>query len=84
MSNSTPEIVSPLTTEKTDSIGELFDRDPLTWTDDEVDAMIAKLRETRKDLDVNQAPKAKAKVTAEKKAKVEAMSVDDLFKELKI
>jgi len=60
----------------TDTISELFARDPLDWTDAQIDAMIAHLRETRQTFltkpKTEKAEKTPALDTA-------GMTTDDLF-----
>jgi predicted secreted Zn-dependent protease len=82
--NPTPEPTSPLTTENLSAMDIAFTRDPREWSEDLVLNMIEELRAARKDLDVDQKPKAKAKVKAEITAKVANLSDEDLLKELGI
>lgn len=78
------EPASPLTMENVSAMDYAFERDPREWTDELLHKMVDELRAARKDLDVDQKPKAKAKVKAEVTAKLQNMSTDDLLKELNI
>ena len=52
------QLNSPLETTATDSISELFSRDPLSWSDSDIDKIIAHQRELR--AKIGEGPKAKA------------------------
>lgn len=71
---------SPLTTEITDTISELFARDPLDWTDAQIDGMIAHLREQRKVFLAKPAkPEKASKEPALTKEQTASLSTEDLF-----
>lgn len=76
------KVESPLTVAATDSISDLYERDPITWTDEEVHALIVKLRAERVNLDVDQKPKTAKKKTEENKARIANQSTEDLLKDL--
>ena len=67
-----------MTTEHTDTISELFRRDPLDWSDSDIDRMIEHLREARKTFLAKPAKGEKA--PAIPKEDVEKMSAADLLK----
>lgn len=68
---------SPLETTATDAISELFSRDPLSWTDSDIDRIIAHQRELR--AKIGEGPKARAP----KAPPVDGnKSVDDLLSDL--
>lgn len=70
-------------TDQPDSISELFSRvDPLSWTKDELERIVSKNRELRKEFDLD--PK---KAQAKAKAKIDVSDVkggSDLLKKLGI
>jgi hypothetical protein len=78
---------TPLTTDKPDSITELFARYPQV-TDAQVDAVIAHLREVRKTIGQDQKPlpkpKAPPKAKASPKAKLTADELKTLLGEIKL
>jgi hypothetical protein len=76
----TEEVTSPLTTSFTDTISELFLRDPMTWTEQDLDRAILELREQRKNFLTKPAKVEKAPKID--KATVNAMSTDDLLSRL--
>jgi hypothetical protein len=55
-STSTEPLPSPLTETNSDTITELFSRDPMEWTGKELDAAILYWRQVRSTLGVDQKP----------------------------
>lgn len=77
-STSPSEIQSPLTLETTDTITELFQSDPISWTDQMIDRMIAHYRQERVKFLNKPAKEPKAPTV-----KIEAdISTDDLLSKL--
>jgi len=76
------DVTSPLTTSSTDTISELFLRDPMEWTDPQLDRAIADLRERRKTFLSKPAKAEKAPKSTIAAEDIKSVSADDLLSRL--